>query len=384
MEKMNNIKKYGNGILVIEVQSLKPEKFINFLWRNDVVIKNVKRRSLTNYTMEISLKDYNAVLEGATKTNSRIKVLKRKGATFKLLKLKRRKTLVITLILFIGILYYLSSFIWKVEIITDKYLSPFEIRMLLKSYGIDRGTFKKDFDVYKLEEKIIEDNDEVMWVKARIEGSKLMVQVAERQAPPKIREHKTTGNIVASKDGEVDRIFSTSGTTIVEPGKIVKQGDLLIKSEQGKEGKEYNIKAEGTVYAKTFYERSEEVPEYTVKRERTGKVSKSYYIKFKDKKFYIRNGLKDFENYDKIDNNKGIIKTETYYEVVEEKVPTDVDEVVKELNRNIILNLDKSVSILEVIPEIKKIEDNYVVNLLVIAEENIAIEEIADKEEVLE
>jgi len=29
-------------------------------------------------------------------------------------------------------------------------------------------------------------------------------------------------------------------------------------------------------------------------------------------------------------------------------------------------------------------EDNYVVNLLVIAEENIAIEEIADKEEVLE
>ncbi|HAG44316.1 MAG TPA: sporulation protein YqfD, partial [Clostridium sp.] len=215
-------------------------------------------------------------------------------------------------------------------------------------------------------------------------GSKLMVQVAERQAPPKIREHKTTGNIVASKDGEVDRIFSTSGTTIVEPGKIVKQGDLLIKSEQGKEGKEYNVKAEGTVYAKTFYERSEEVPEYTVKRERTGKVSKSYYIKFKDKKFYMRNGLKDFENYDKIDNNKGIIKTETYYEVVEEKVPTDVDEVVKELNRNIILNLDKSVSILEVIPEIKKMEDNYVVNLLVIAEENIAIEEIADKEEVLE
>ncbi|HAG44317.1 MAG TPA: sporulation protein YqfD, partial [Clostridium sp.] len=102
MEKMNNVKKYGNGILVIEVQSLKPEKFINFLWRNDVVIKNVKRRSLTNYTMEISLKDYNAVLEGATKTNSRIKVLKRKGVTFKLLKLKRRKTLVITLILFIG------------------------------------------------------------------------------------------------------------------------------------------------------------------------------------------------------------------------------------------------------------------------------------------
>ena len=179
--------------------------------------------------------------------------------------------------------------------------------------GINKGTFKKDFDVYKLEEKIIEDNDEVMWVKARIEGSKLTVQVAERQAPPKIREHKTTGNIVASKDGEVDRIFSITGTSVVEPGKIVKRGDLLIKSEQGKEGKEYNIKAEGTVYAKTFYEKNKEVPKYTIKRERTGNVSKSYYVKFKDKKLYIRNGLNDFENYDKIDNNKGIIKTETYH-----------------------------------------------------------------------
>ncbi|WP_243190389.1 sporulation protein YqfD [Clostridium faecium] len=384
MEKMNNIKKYGNGILTIEVQSLKPEKFINFLWRNNVVIKNVKRRSLTNYTMKINLQDYNTVLEGAARTNSKVTVLKRKGSIFKILKLRRRKTLVITLALFVGVLYYLSSFIWKVEIITDKYLSPFEIRMQLKSYGIDKGTFKKDFDVYKLEEKIIEDNDEVMWVKARIEGSKLTVQVAERQAPPKIREHKTTGNIVASKDGEVDRIFSITGTSVVEPGKIVKRGDLLIKSEQGKEGKEYNIKAEGTVYAKTFYEKNKEVPKYTIKRERTGNVSKSYYVKFKDKKLYIRNGLNDFENYDKIDNNKGIIKTETYHEVVEEKVPTEVDEVIKELNRNIILNLDKSVKILEVIPEIKEMEDKFLVNLLVIAEENIATEEFVDGEEALD
>ena len=54
------------------------------------------------------------------------------------------------------------------------------------------------------------------------------------------------------------------------------------------------------------------------------------------------------------------------------------------LNRNIILNLDKSVKILEVIPEIKEMEDKFLVNLLVIAEENIATEEFVDGEEALD
>ncbi|WP_242865262.1 sporulation protein YqfD [Clostridium sp. ATCC 25772] len=366
---------YKKGLLVVEIETVNLEKLINFLWRKDVKVRNLKRNSLTNCTMEIEFIDYEVLLEGVKKTNSKLKVLNRKGIMFKILKLKRRRTLLVTVLIFVGVLYYLSSFIWKIEVVTESYIAPFEIRELLKSYGIEKGTYKNSFDVHRVEERIIDDNDEVMWVKARIDGSKLKVEVIERQAPPKIKEEKLTGNIVAKRDGEVQRIFSQGGTVMVERGKIVKKGDLLIKGEQGKEGKEYDVKAEGNVFAKTFYEQKKEIPKSIVVRKKTGEKARSYYIKIGGKKVYIKNALNAFENYDKIENNKWFIGEEIYEEVLEENVEANTDMVIKELSNNILLNLDKFVKVLEVKPEIKDKGDNFLITVLVIAEEDISLEE---------
>jgi len=156
----------------------------------------------------------------------------------------------------------------------------------------------------------------------------------------------------------------------------VKKGDLLIKGEQGKEGKIYTIKGEGRVYGRTFYEEIVEIPLTTVGRERTGNVIKNYFISVKDKKFYVKNSLNNFEDYDKIENNRGIINSETYYEVVESSKPTNPEDVAKELENKIRLNLDKSVQIIKVDPKIEKLEDKYVIKVLVIAEEDIASDEV--------
>lgn len=373
--KMSKDLNYKKGLLVVEIETVNLEKLINFLWRKDVKVRNLKRNSLTNCTMEIEFIDYEVLLEGVKKTNSKLKVLNRKGIMFKILKLKRRRTLLVTVLIFVGVLYYLSSFIWKIEVVTESYIAPFEIRELLKSYGIEKGTYKNSFDVHRVEERIIDDNDEVMWVKARIDGSKLKVEVIERQAPPKIKEEKLTGNIVAKRDGEVQRIFSQGGTVMVERGKIVKKGDLLIKGEQGKEGKEYDVKAEGNVFAKTFYEQKKEIPKSIVVRKKTGEKARSYYIKIGGKKVYIKNALNAFENYDKIENNKWFIGEEIYEEVLEENVEANTDMVIKELSNNILLNLDKFVKVLEVKPEIKDKGDNFLITVLVIAEEDISLEE---------
>lgn len=375
IRKMSKDLNYKKGLLVVEIETVNLEKLINFLWRRDVKVRNLKRNSLTNCTMEIEFIDYEILLEGVKKTNSKLKVLNRKGIMFKILKLKRRRTLLVTVLIFVGVLYYLSSFIWKIEVVTENYIAPFEIRELLRSYGIEKGTYKNSFDVHRIEERIIDDNDEVMWVKARIDGSKLKVEVIERQAPPKIKEEKLTGNIVAKRDGEIQRIFSQSGTVMVERGKIVKKGDLLIKGEQGKEGKEYDVKAEGNVFAKTFYEEKKEIPKNKVVRKKTGEKARSYYIKIGGKKVYIKNALNAFENYDKIENNKWFIGEEIYEEVLEENVEANTDLVVKELSNNILLNLDKFVKVLEVKPEIKDKGDNFLITVLVIAEEDISLEE---------
>ncbi|MEG0772394.1 sporulation protein YqfD [Clostridium sp.] len=374
---MNKLNKYRKSYIVVEIQTLNPEKILNYLWKNGVETRNVKKNNVASITLDLRLCDYGLLEEAVRKTDGKIRIQKRNGLLFLLIKARQRKLLLGGIIIFFSILYYLSSFIWKIDIITKHYLTPLELRMLVKSYGITTGVKKSSFDVAKLEEKIIRDTDEVMWVKARVEGSKLSIEVVERQAPPKIKEPELTGNIVADMDGVVERIYTTAGTAATEPGKVVKKGDLLIRGEQGKEGKVYSIKAEGKVFARTFYEEFAEMPIYTTERVRTGNLLKNYYLLFKGKKFYMKNSLNNFEVYDRIENNRGIIKSETYYEVKEESKPTDPEAVAKEIENKIRLNLDKSVNIVEVTPKIEKVEEKYVIKVLVIAEEDIAKDEVA-------
>lgn len=373
---MSRLKSFKKSYIIAEVQTVNPEKILNYLWKNKVSIRNIKRNNVASLNLEIRLCDYEVLEEVVRKTGGKIRIQKRAGMRFLIFKVKQRKLLLGGIIIFFGMLYYLSSFIWKIEIITKHNLTPLEVRMLIKSYGIKPGVKKSSINVEKLEKDIIKDTDEVMWVKARIEGSKLSVEVVERQAPPKVKEMQLTGNVVAKMDGVIERIYTISGTAVTEPGKIVKKGDLLIKGEQGKEGKVYTVKGEGKVYGRTFYEEIVEIPLTTVERERTGNVLKNYFISVKDKKFYVKNSLNNFEDYDKIENNRGIINSETYYEVVESSKPTNPEEVAKELENKIRLNLDKSVQIIKVDPKIEKLEDKYVIKVLVIAEEDIASDEV--------
>lgn len=380
---MSRLDKYRKSYIFVEVQTLTPEKILNYLWKNNVQIKNVKKNNVASINIEIRLCDYKILEEASRKTGSKIKIKRRSGILFYYLKVKNRKVLIGGVAVFFAILYYLSSYIWKIEITTKHQLSPLEIRTLIKNYGVVVGIRKSSLDVEKLEEQIIKDTDQIMWVKARVEGSKLAIEVVERQAPPRMKEPELTGNIVAKMDAVVERIYTTAGTAATEPGKIVKKGDLLIKGEQGKEGKVYPIKAEGKVFGRTFYEEAAELPLETVEKIKTGKSFKNYYLSIKGKRFYIKNKLNKFENYDKIEHKGGIINSEIYYEIVNKAKPNDPQDIVKELENKIRLNLDKSVKIIQVIPTVEKLEDKFVIKVLVIAEEEISQNETVTQNEVI-
>lgn len=175
--------KYKNANITIEIQSMIPERFINLLWKNGVKVKNVVKTNVTTFVLDIDLKDY-AVMENiARRTGTKVKIVKRKGISFLILFLKRRFSLVIGIFIFSFIIYFMSTFIWDIDITSTNGVTPYEIRQQLKKYGIKPGINKNTIDVYKIEEKLIKDIDNIMWVKARIEGGKLVVKAEERQSP---------------------------------------------------------------------------------------------------------------------------------------------------------------------------------------------------------
>lgn len=375
MKAMNNFKKYKKGIITMEIQSLIPEKFINLLWRNEINIKNVKKINITTVVLEVKLSDYGEISKLAKKVDAKIKILNRQGISFFLIKIKNRFALLLGIVLFGCIIYYLSSFIWDIEINTEAYISPYELRHQIEEFGVKTGLRKKNIDVYSIENKITRSNDKIMWVRARIEGIKLKVDIIERQSPPIIIRDETPRDLIASKDGIIVRVYTSEGTSIVQEGNVIQKGDLLVKGEQGKEGGVYPVHAKGQVIAKTFYEEIKEVPFSDTTRVKTGKSIKNLYIKFNHKRIYIKNSLIPYVNYDKIEENSKFAYKEWYYEVEEKTLVSDAPKVAEEMYTNMLKNLDKTVKVIDKIIDIKKGSDKYLIRVLVVAEENIVLED---------
>ena len=183
-----NFEKYKKGTITLEIQTFRPERFINLLWKNGINVKNVRRKTITTLTFEVGLKDYNKIRDIAKRTDTKIKILGRSGVSFLLIKSKKRKTLLIGIGIFVGIIYYLSGFIWNVNIITENNVTPYEIRTQLKDMGIKPGIRKNKVNVYNIEEQIVRKNGAIMWSRVRVEGVKLKVKIAERQEPPEIEK----------------------------------------------------------------------------------------------------------------------------------------------------------------------------------------------------
>ncbi|GAA0181936.1 sporulation protein YqfD [Clostridium sediminicola] len=372
-----NFKRYKNGIITIEIISRMPEKFLNLLWKNRITVKNVRKKNLTTIYAEINLKDYRETCNLAKRAKAKIKIIDRKGISFMLLKLNRRKTIAVGVFVFVSLIYYLSTFIWGIKINTEKNVSPFEVRQTLLDIGIRPGMAKSKLNTISIEEKLIKTNDSIMWVRARIEGSQLIVSVAERQAPPVIEVDNEPSNLIASKDGVIERVYTNSGTAVVEYGQVVKEGELLVKGEQGKEGSTYEVHAEADVIAKTFYEKKSLIPKKIIKKEKTGECIEEIYIKIGKNKFFIKKAKNIFKNYDKIVNSKSLYTKVTYYEINQKNIDNDInssiDKTVEELSSKIIMDIDKTVTIKDRIINQKDMGDSIEVSVILVCEENIAV-----------
>ena len=280
---------------------------------------------------------------------------------------------------FLGVMLFLSTFIWSIEIESDKYLSPYEIRQKLYSYGIKPGISKRKVDFRALEDRMLKDTDNIMYFRARIEGSTLKIAVGERVPPPEIVEENEICDIVAGMDGQVIEIFSTAGTPMVEAGDIVKKGQVIIKGEQGKEGATYPVHAKGKVIAKTFHEHEKEIQIKGQRSEKTGNKITNLYIELLGKKIYLKKSLNKFTNYDKILDNKGHIKYEIYNEmktIYFDLNPQEVaDEACQEFLKKTMESFDKSAKLIDKTVEKEVKGEKLKVRVVFVVEMDIATQE---------
>ena len=373
---------FESGRVIVEINILRPERLLNILWNENINIINVKRIDAATIRITIDYDDYKDVMLLVKKLNGKTKIIGSKGTLFLIGKLKGKFFLVLGGGIFVLLLLYLSTFVWSIEITTKKNVSPYEIRQQLYSIGIKPGISKKEIDFKDIEKKLENMNYDILWLRARVEGSTLKVVIEEKVNPPEIKEKKY-GNLVARMDGEVSRVYTFSGRSVVHVGEYVHAGDIIIEGINGKEEEPYEVPPDGVVMANTFYEKSMLAQVSGNELKRTGEKDSDIYISFFGKKIYLKKAIKGFTEYDKIEESKNIITRINYYEKKEFPIELSKEEIisnsVKALEESLYNNLTREAKIVDRIVTTKEdSSQGVVVNVVFIVEQNIVNNEPID------
>ena len=372
------------GRLDVRVMLFNPERIVNILWNKGIVVENVKRRDIITITMTVKYNDYDEVCKVVKELKGQVEVINRSPFVVWAMKIKNRFSYVIGAVVFICIIYFLSGFVWGVKVEDNKFLSPYEIRKCIYSLGIKPGIRKNKVNVTTLEKDIERANDNVMWVKARIEGSVLKVTVKEKVNPPKLAGNENTDGtihpIVAKMDGEIVKIYCSAGSAAVQRGDFVKKGDVLIEGVQGKDEYQVEVQPEGTAIAKTFEEKSAEIQVSGNELKRTGEVYKDIYVEIMGRKIYIKKCDKTFKDYDKIENKRKLITEVDYYPKKEVEISESKDNLINkkvdELEKSVQENIERNDKIVDKIINQKDIGSGKIrLNVVFVIERNIAVKE---------
>ena len=264
---------YLMGYLVIRVDGLSLEKFINLCVSRGVKLWAINRISYTSLTARIGIKDFKTLPSIVRIVPCRIKIVDKNGFPFLAYRFRHRKMLVIGMLIFLIILYILSSFIWVVEVKGLTKMDKEIIYEFLEQKGISPGVYKGSLNLWDIENQLLIELPELSWASIELKGTKAIVRVVEGVKPPKLIDTSTPCNIVASKDAIIEQPIVMEGELMVEVGDTVRKGQLLVSGiieHQDTQMVRY-VHAKANIWARTWYEGVGQADFQSISKKRTGK-----------------------------------------------------------------------------------------------------------------
>ena len=129
-------------------------------------------------------------------------------------------------------------------------------------------------DTDRLELTLSARSEEFSFVGARVQGVRLLVEVAPSLEAPEIYELEAARDLVAACDGVIVSVNAQSGVAAVKSGDTVRKGDVLIRGEERVSNEEVRgVAARGEVIARTWAEAEAEVSTVRLERVYTAAIA---------------------------------------------------------------------------------------------------------------
>lgn len=222
------ILQYLSGYLVIRIEGYSPERFLNLCSHHGIYLWSLRPCGHA-YEMRISVKGFRRLKPIIRKTGTKIIIKERRGFPFFLHKYRKRKIFFGGIFFCIITLYILSMFVWNIHIEGNQRRTDEVILEFLETQGITHGMLRTSVDCSRIVKDIRKEYNDIIWVSAYMEGTRLMIQVKENQDTIAEKEKLTPPvDIIADKDGIIQSIITRKGVPLVHEGDEVKKGDVLV------------------------------------------------------------------------------------------------------------------------------------------------------------
>lgn len=275
---------YIRGYVIIMVEGYFPEKFINVCINRGIFLWDINREKNCIITLKVGIKAFKKLRLIAKKTRCRLRIKEKRGLPFIFHRYRKRKIFAAGCIVFLGMVYLLSSFVWTVEVYGNKKLPSRQIIDSLSLVGFKTGIWKPFVDTERITNKMMIRMPELAWISIDISGTRAIIEVSERVMPPPMIEKDIPCNIIAVKDGVITSIVVRAGSPMVKVGDTVKKGDLLVAGMvESKDKVIRHVHAMADVGARTWYEETGKALLSRTKMVRTGLVECKYSIKIFNK-----------------------------------------------------------------------------------------------------
>jgi similar to stage IV sporulation protein len=184
------------------------------------------------------------------------------------------------------LLFAASRVVWDVRISGNSALDDETVRRMLAECGLESGTLLSRLDTDLVEGRLLLAHKEICWVAVNLRGTTVHVEILETARGQS--DEAGAVNLVASRDGRIERVEVYDGRVCVKVGDVVRKGELLVSGayDDGLFGPRVT-NARGAVYARTVRTFEVDVPLYHEEKVYTGRVGREIYINFFSKRIKV-------------------------------------------------------------------------------------------------
>ncbi len=178
-------------------------------------------------------------------------------------KYKRRYGVMVGALIFFLINFFAPKYVWDIRISGNTSVTAAEVKDELSRVGFDLGYKIGKEDIDKVTNAVLLNSEKISWMAINMNGSVAYVEIREKTG--KKSEFDTDphsySNIVATRDGIIERVEVMRGKSAVSEGQSVREGDLLISGViESTHGESRLENAIGKVYATTSRHFSVKIP----------------------------------------------------------------------------------------------------------------------------